>query len=74
MTDDKSNNTDMNNMIFITQSKNKIFSSNNINKKYLTLSNINIKKYTPNKKGTFLFFRKSFTKNIKRKKQMKIKS
>ena len=41
MTDDESNNTDMNNMIFITQSKNKTFSSNNINKKYLTLSNIN---------------------------------
>ena len=39
-----------------------------INKKYLTLSNINIKKYTPNKKGTFLFFRKSFTKNIKKEK------
>ena len=30
LTDDESNNTDMNNMIFITQSKNKIFSSNNI--------------------------------------------
>ena len=30
LTNDKSNNTDMNNMIFITQSKNKIFSSNNI--------------------------------------------
>ena len=28
--DDESNNTDMNNMIFITQSKNKTFSSNNI--------------------------------------------
>ena len=41
----------MNNMIFITQSKNKTFLHNNINKKYLTLSNINIKKYTPNKKG-----------------------
>ena len=27
-----------------------------------------IKKYTPNKKGTFLFFRKSFTKNIKKEK------
>ena len=30
LTDDESNNTDMNNMIFITQSKNKTFSSNNI--------------------------------------------
>jgi hypothetical protein len=65
---DKSNNTDMNNMIFITQSKNKTFLPNNINKKYLTLSNLNIKKYTPNRKGTFLFFRKSFTKNIKKEK------
>ena len=27
-----------------------------------------IKKYTLNKKGTFLFFRKSFTKNIKKEK------
>ena len=30
LTNDESNNTDMNNMIFITQSKNKTFSSNNI--------------------------------------------
>ena len=58
----------MNNMLFITQSKNKTFLPNNINKKYLTLSNLNIKKYTPNRKGTFLFFRKSFTKNIKKEK------
>ena len=68
LTNDKSNNTDMNNMLFITQSKNKTFLPNNINKKYLTLSNLNIKKYTPNRKGTFLFFRKSFTKNIKKEK------
>ena len=55
---------EQNNIFFITQSKNKTISYNNLGKKKSALSYFNINKYKPtNNKGTFLFFRKSLTKN-----------
>ena len=52
------------NIFFITQSKNRTISYKTLDKKRFDASHMDINKYNPNNnKGTFLFFRKSLSKN-----------
>ena len=54
-----------NNIFFITQSKNKTFSYNDINRKKLALSHLKNNAFkTINNKGTYFFFNRNLTKNL----------
>ena len=56
---------DKNTIFFITQSKNKTISYNDLNKKKLALSHLKNNTFKSiNNKGTFLFFNRNLTKNI----------
>ena len=64
ITNYKEKNGKGNNIFFITQSKNKTISYNDLDKKKLPLSYLNNNKFKSiNNRGTFLFFKKSLTKN-----------
>ena len=54
--------SEKNKLFFITQSKIKKLNKNKLNETNLPLNHFNIKRYIPNNKGTFLFFRKNIKK------------
>ena len=67
------NKNDDRNLFFITQGKSKTIPHSELNKKNKTFSFLNIKKYSPKKTGTYLFFRKSLTKKIKNENENELK-
>ena len=62
ITNNKDNSEDKNDMFFITQSKQKSFVHNKLNKNNLLIPKYNLNKVSPNNKGTYFIFRKSLTK------------